>query len=611
MSIAPLKKITLIAPLGQKSVLVAQLQQFGRLHLNNLNTGEVFRQNDAASKTLSAAHQLGERLKQALQYLQGAQQRQFQVSIASTQEGNLQLTAVVEAILQNQQLRRSLADQRDALLEREEALQSWGDFQFPEGDSIAGYKLWFYILPGKYRSRLDALLCPWQIVHQDHRHCWLVLIAKDEPAADILPCERVHTGRISLSAVRQQRQNLEIQIEDLEAERQKWTRYLHALKRLQAQAEDISALAKAERWTADLGKLMVMEGWLAEADWTAMQAFAQAQGIVVYAEAVAADDAPPTLLQNAAFFRAGEWLVNFYQTPAYRSWDPAVPLFISFALFFAMILADAGYAAVMLLVVLLCWRKLAATTTGRLLRPLCLSVTGLSVVWGGLVGSYFGRSPSPESLLAPLKIFDLNDFNGMMSLSIGCGIIHLMVANGQQAWLARGQRRSYFHLGWLLLLALAPALVFIDATQALLRWLLYGGIAVALSLIFINASARPITSVGAFALRFLEGLKALTDITNLFGDVLSYLRLFALGLASSSLALTFNHLADQAFAAEHGFALISGVFILIVGHALNVLLGLVSGVVHGLRLNFIEFYKWALYGEGYPFRAFKKREYTE
>jgi V/A-type H+-transporting ATPase subunit I len=90
--------------------------------------------------------------------------------------------------------------------------------------------------------------------------------------------------------------------------------------------------------------------------------------------------------------------------------------------------------------------------------------------------------------------------------------------------------------------------------------------------------------------------------------VLSYLRLFALGLASASLALTFNDLARQVADEVPGLGLLFAILILLVGHVLNLLLSVMSGVVHGLRLNFIEFYNWALLGEGYPFRPFKKKE---
>jgi V/A-type H+-transporting ATPase subunit I len=109
-------------------------------------------------------------------------------------------------------------------------------------------------------------------------------------------------------------------------------------------------------------------------------------------------------------------------------------------------------------------------------------------------------------------------------------------------------------------------------------------------------------------LRLLDGLGGLTQVTKMFGDILSYLRLFALGLASSSLALTFNDLALQVKQALPGAGLLVAILILLLGHSINLGLGIISGFVHGLRLNFIEFFNWGLSGEGYPFRAFAKKE---
>jgi V/A-type H+-transporting ATPase subunit I len=103
----------------------------------------------------------------------------------------------------------------------------------------------------------------------------------------------------------------------------------------------------------------------------------------------------------------------------------------------------------------------------------------------------------------------------------------------------------------------------------------------------------------------------LAGAMGLFGDVLSYMRLFALGLASASLALTFNQLAGQADAALPGLGLLVAILILLVGHGLNFALALMSGVVHGLRLNYIEFFKWGLSGEGRPFERFARKEASE
>ena len=108
-----------------------------------------------------------------------------------------------------------------------------------------------------------------------------------------------------------------------------------------------------------------------------------------------------------------------------------------------------------------------------------------------------------------------------------------------------------------------------------------------------------------------DGFQSLASITKLFGDVLSYMRLFALGLASASLGLTFNNLAENAIDQGQGIGVLAGALIFILGHLVNLLLGLMSGLVHGLRLNFIEFYNWGEPGEGYAYTRFLIKEISD
>ena len=100
----------------------------------------------------------------------------------------------------------------------------------------------------------------------------------------------------------------------------------------------------------------------------------------------------------------------------------------------------------------------------------------------------------------------------------------------------------------------------------------------------------------------------LTNVTGAFGDVLSYLRLFALGLASGSLATQFNQMSASLVESMPGIGFLIAILVLILGHAVNLSLGLASGVIHGLRLNVIEFFKWGLKEEGRPFRPLKRTQ---
>jgi V/A-type H+-transporting ATPase subunit I len=232
-------------------------------------------------------------------------------------------------------------------------------------------------------------------------------------------------------------------------------------------------------------------------------------------------------------------------------------------------------------------------------------LAGASLLWGVLVGSYFGIAPPPDSLAGSLRALDIEDFVTMMHLSVGIGVLHLAMANGQRVWRHWGRREAGVHLGWIA--AILGGFTLWSGLQQ--PGILLAGLG--LTLVFWLGGSHPADSVKGLALRLLQGLRALAGVTKIFGDVLSYLRLFALGLASASLALTCNDLARQEMARHPGIGLLLGLLILLVGHGLNLALGIMSGVVHGLRLNFIEFYDWALSGEGYPFKAFRKKELRE
>ncbi|QCI79137.1 hypothetical protein E6W36_04915 [Hankyongella ginsenosidimutans] len=98
-------------------------------------------------------------------------------------------------------------------------------------------------------------------------------------------------------------------------------------------------------------------------------------------------------------------------------------------------------------------------------------------------------------------------------------------------------------------------------------------------------------------------------VVSVLGDVLSYLRLFALAIAGSSLGAAFNTLAAKV-GSTPGTGVVFGLCILLVGHGINFILSIAGGVVHGLRLNYIEFFGWGLWGEGRPFLPFRTREST-
>jgi V/A-type H+-transporting ATPase subunit I len=229
-----------------------------------------------------------------------------------------------------------------------------------------------------------------------------------------------------------------------------------------------------------------------------------------------------------------------------------------------------------------------------------------TVIYGILVGSYFGISAPLGSFLAKVNIIDMQDFGVMMKISIFIGIAHLILANAMSAWLWRWSILMLSHIGWIFMFA-GAALIWTGAStkESSLPFDRAGYvtmIAGSICILLFSSVKGPLWK------RLLMGIKSLARITGAFGDTLSYLRLFALGLASASLAVTFNDLAKQVGASVPGVGFLFSLLIIILGHSLNLLLAFASGIIHGLRLNFMEFFNWSMPEEGYPFVAFERKE---
>jgi V/A-type H+-transporting ATPase subunit I len=589
MTIARLQRITLCGLSENKASLLETLQEAGCVHLVPLR--------QAGPSALSDAGPL-RRARSAHRHLTDAplQLRPW------PKNHQIDTGAVIDAALRNKERLRAARDRRDFLAERIVALEPFGDFNLPPEDALRGMKLWFYVLRLKQGGALKKLDLPWQILGRDRQHLYLVLISRDEPPASILPVPRVHTGAQALSALRDELEQANVEIEEAEVERVELGRSRLALGLNLAQAEDAEDRQAAAQMTRDEEGVFGLQGWVPTEDAGRIRALAEANGLAAVLEDPLPGDAPPTLLENPGTFAGSGALTTFYTTPGYRSWDPSLIVFFAFAIFFAMILADAGYAAIMGAVLAVYWLRLGKSAGGRQARIMLAFMLVVAVIYGALAGAYFGVAPPKGSLLARIAVIDAQNFQVMMRVSIILGILQIALANADVAWRNWGTALAFAKIGWIITLFgglgiwLAPSALWYSAFAAGLAAVVLG-----------TAAERSIKHPLDWLLRAADGALAATQVTKLFGDVLSYMRLFALGLASASLAATFNGLASSSAKDLPGLGVLIAILILLFGHAINIALCILSGVVHGLRLNYIEFFGWALSDEGYPFKAFKRR----
>jgi V/A-type H+/Na+-transporting ATPase subunit I len=594
MAIVPLVKVTLCGPAAEKDAVLDGLQRLGCLHLNDL------RHNAAEAHEPQPSYQDA---RQALQYLRDSPVRRR----ALRQRDNVDVEAVVKEALEVRDRSRALAEEREQLRKWITDLEPWGDFELPQWAREGSLRLWFYIVPHQHMRSFDTITLPWRVVARDHRFAYVVVVAGEQPTN--MPVGPAPLEPRSLAKLRTRLGQVERELEDLDYRRIGLTLYTDVLGEALDETDDRVARQRAAMRALERDELFALQGWAPRRQAAALREFAADRRLALTIEPPGLRDSPPTLLENPPALRGGEGLVEFYMTPAYRLWDPSQSVFFAFAAFFAMILSDAGYAAILGIILLAMWRRMGRTASSRGLRDVMLALVIFSIVYGILVGTYFGLEPPAGSWLASLHVLDANNQRLMMWIAIGVGAAHLIYANLVTAWWRRHSATAVSALAWAAII-LGGFCVGLGKSYPELTSLADAGLwalAVGGLLVLLFSSERPLSLAPAQVLgRLLDGLKGLTGLSKAFGDVLSYLRLFALGLASIKLAEAFNGLAAASFASR-GVGVLLGMLVLLVGHSINFAMGIMSGVVHSLRLNLIEFFNWSLPEEGEQFQAFEKK----
>jgi len=300
------------------------------------------------------------------------------------------------------------------------------------------------------------------------------------------------------------------------------------------------------------------------------------------------DEEIPVKLSNKKLVKPFEFLMNLYALPKYAEIDPTLFLFITFPLFFGIILGDVGYGATVVLLLLYLSKKFpSAKPLARVIMPAAIS----SIFFGFVFGEIFGF----EELFGyhiPHLISRVHQIQEMLIISIVIGLIHINLGllAGFINELNHGLRKAILAKGswWLLQLSIG---VMAASSAGLLPVPMYaGGILAIISVIMIYLG---------------EGASGLIELPGLFSNVPSYSRLMAVGLASVGLAVVVNSFVEE-FASAGGFMIIAAIFVGILGHALNIALGVLGGFLQSLRLHYVEFFTKFFKGGAVHYHPFGK-----
>jgi len=325
----------------------------------------------------------------------------------------------------------------------------------------------------------------------------------------------------------------------------------------------------------------------------------------------ASDDNPPSDYDNPTLVKPFEFVTDLYSRPKYWQLDPTPFLSAFFALYFGICLTDAGYGLIVTLGSFIALKKFGNQTpnTKKLLRILFYSGIMTTVV-GIFTGGFFGLSPSelPEPFTILNKLILLNPLEnqmGFLLFALSLGVIHISLGIFLKFyWNIRHKQKAaawFDQFPWLMIIT--GVITLFAASQMQTIWLSKAGyvLLIAAAAIILIFSGR--SSKNPFA-RFALGFYSLYQVSGLLGDVLSYARLFALGLATGVIAGVVNFLAKLTFGIPYlGYILMP--IVLVAGHLLNIVINALGGFIHTARLQYVEFFGKFYEGGGEPFEPFK------
>jgi V/A-type H+/Na+-transporting ATPase subunit I len=499
-------------------------------------------------------------------------------------------------------------NERIAFLTRErDRLSSFGNFdpESLEALSVSGYEFKLHALPEKGRIAFPEGVLVMDLGREKGKRYSLTASPRGTDAQG-LP-EAVHLPDAGLTDMAGEIARLEAEAAAIKAEKSVLALSIPALRGALARARQNETFENLRSGMSEDSSLAYITGWIPDEDSVKLESLAKKQGWGLSLDVPGDDELPPTKVKSTFLVRMVQPVFDFLGTvPNYREYEISVWFLLFFSVFFAMIFGDAGYGSLMLAAGIGIWlRSAARKKKAPDVAYLLLLLAATTTVWGALTASWF--SLPPESLPPFLKMLAVDWIAGwnpdsaehVQIICFVLGLTQLSLAHVKNI-MRDLKARSLKFLGQLGSLALVVGLfsfvlnLVIDAEKFPIRtyslFLVGGGFV--LNFAFSNFE----TGLGQ---SLLDGLKNIISVilgtVSVFADIVSYIRLWAVGMAGVAIAQTVNGMVGGAFKGAAGsaiklaLAIVVGVVGLGFGHGLNLIMNVLSVVVHGIRLNMLEF----------------------
>jgi V/A-type H+/Na+-transporting ATPase subunit I len=597
-----MKRVFIIGPSDQKETVLQYLQEAGVIHVEPAAkmTGDWEKKN---ASVLQEVRRIG----QICEGVSRFHKRQPKLPVQVPEAELLSFCEQKLAMLQE------LQNRKQSLSKLISELRPWGDFDPEELRSLErdGIYVQRFRMEGRPRTPVqfpeDAFV---EVVSEKPvMHFYTVRLGGPVDIPQATPLRHPEGG---LKAAQRELEEMSEREERLMAELAGAADRIEVLKR-----QHLSALNEAS-YIEHLGRLYAEELLFGVQGWVPVDLEAgllkkiESSGLPLLARTrdPLEEETPPTLLKNNWFIRLIEPVLKLYGLPAYSSLDPSYFFAPFMILFFGICLGDAGYGLVFLLVSTWIKKKWGHLAKGLpLAMKLCQAFSVSAILIGVITGSVFGYSfKNREWVLVDL---DLDVGNPMILFysSLGLGLLHLTLSYLLGVLRASSRHEQLQKLGlvgvlWGGAFLISRSIWFSEPTSVANAPFEYAGwgllgLGLFLTFLFASDSKKWLVRIGL-------GLWSVYRLTGLIGDLLSYARLFGLGIATTAIAAVMNQLAGMAYEATGPIlGIFFAILLLILGHAFNLALSALGSTIHSARLHFVEAFKSFFQPGGIEYKPFK------
>ena len=593
--ITKMKKLSFLIHSKEYEPFLEQLRALGVVHVIRKQQGTV---QDAA---LQEDINLLSRCKNALKTLEP-------LAIGDRAIAPIAPTALLERfdILEAEKV---VQEQTLQALNRDRAqLEPWGDFDphSVERLAAAGYKIRFYSCP--LRAFNDEWTQKYGVVEilRDKQKVNFITLTHTDVVPDI-DAEQVQLPAMSLSAVDKDIAKTKAAIDAIPVKMAQLAKegvplLQNAVKDLDNKIDFGCVKLTGEHLAADT--LLLLEGWVPADKVEQVSGQLDIKGVFFDVDDPTPDDDIPIQLKNNRFAKLFEPLTKLYMLPTYQELDLTLFFAPFFMLFFGLCLGDTGYGLLMI-VALPIFTKLFQLINPNFSKWLVVLFGASTMLCGLLSGTFFGFNMYDLDIpfIQKMKGILYTDNSTMFTVSLCIGVVQILFGMGIKAFnltIQCGFKYALSTIGWLVLLITVGVSVLAGIPFG--NPVVMGILIVAAILIFLfnSPGKNPLLNIG------LGLWDTYNMATGLLGDVLSYVRLFALGLSGGILANVFNSMAVGMKPDNPVAGFIVMVLIFVIGHALNIFMNILGAIVHPMRLTFVEFFKNAGYaGGGIEYKPFK------